>query len=116
MRFYTKQHKFYCGVDLHANSMYLSVLSDSGEIVKQRNIPTNPQAFLREIAEYREEVVVGVECIYCWYWLADFCRAENIEIVLGHALYLKAIHGGKAKNDKLDSEKLARLLCVFERT
>lgn len=27
--------------------------------------------------------------------------------MLGHALYLKAIHGGKVKNDKLDSEKLA---------
>ena len=30
--------------------------------------------------------------------------------MLGHALYLKAIHGGKVKNDKLDSEKLALLL------
>ncbi len=27
-----------------------------------------------------------------------------------HALYMKAIHGGKAKNDKIDSEKIARLL------
>ena len=26
--------------------------------------------------------------------------------MLGHALFMKAIHGGKAKNDKLDSEKL----------
>jgi transposase len=27
--------------------------------------------------------------------------------VLGHALYLKAIHGGKAKNDTIDSQKIA---------
>jgi hypothetical protein len=32
---------------------------------------------------------------------------ERITFVLGHALYLKAIHGGKAKNDKIDDHKLA---------
>ncbi len=30
--------------------------------------------------------------------------------ILGHALYMKAIHGGKAKSDKIDSEKIARLI------
>jgi transposase len=30
--------------------------------------------------------------------------------VLGHALYMKAIHGGKAKHDKLDAQKIAVLL------
>src|SRR5205823_4425397 len=29
---------------------------------------------------------------------------------LAHALYLKAIHGAKAKNDRIDAGKLARLL------
>ena len=29
--------------------------------------------------------------------------------MLGHALAMKAIHGGKAKNDKLDSHKIAGL-------
>ena len=30
--------------------------------------------------------------------------------MLGHALAMKAIHGGKAKNDRLDAEKIAGLL------
>lgn len=30
--------------------------------------------------------------------------------MLGHALYMKAIHGGKAKNDKIDAHKIAVLL------
>jgi hypothetical protein len=30
--------------------------------------------------------------------------------VLGHALYMRAIHGGTAKNDKIDSQKIATLL------
>src|SRR5688572_6716374 len=43
-------------------------------------------------------------------WLADVCAAEGILFVLGHALAMKAIHGGKAKNDKIDSHKIAVLL------
>lgn len=54
--------------------------------------------------------MIGVECMFTWYWVADFCADHCIPFVLGHALYMKAIHGGKAKNDKIDSEKIARLL------
>jgi transposase len=54
--------------------------------------------------------VVAVECIFTWYWLADLCAQEGIAFVLGHALYMKAIHGGKAKNDKIDAHKIAVLL------
>ena len=35
---------------------------------------------------------------------------DGLAFILGHALYMKAIHGGKSKNDKLDSEKIARLI------
>jgi len=29
MRFYTKQHQFYCGIDLHARTMFISILAPS---------------------------------------------------------------------------------------
>jgi transposase len=48
--------------------------------------------------------------MFTWYWLADLCRREGIAFVLGHALYMKAIHGAKAKNDKVDAFKIAALL------
>jgi hypothetical protein len=48
--------------------------------------------------------------MFTWYWLADLCADEEIPFVLGHALSMKAIHGGKAKNDKIDSHKIAVLL------
>ncbi len=110
MRFYTKQHQHYCGIDLHARSMYLCVLNSAGEIVVHRNLEANPESFLRMIAPFREDVVVAVECIFTWYWLADLCAWEKIPFVLGHALYMKAIHGGKAKNDRIDAHKIAVLL------
>ncbi|MEI7688411.1 MAG: IS110 family transposase, partial [Planctomycetota bacterium] len=55
-------------------------------------------------------LVVGCECMFAWYWVADLCAEHQIDFVLGHALYLKAIHGGKSKNDKLDADKLSALL------
>jgi transposase len=48
--------------------------------------------------------------MFSWYWVSDFCQEKNIPFILGHALYMKAIHGGKAKNDKIDSYKIASLL------
>jgi len=110
MRFYTKQHQFYCGVDLHTRSMYICVLDQSDQILLHRNLPAEPQRFLDTISPYRQDIVVCAECMFSWYWLADLCASEHIPFVLGHALYMKAIHGGKAKNDKIDSGKIAALL------
>jgi len=110
MRFYTTQHPFYCGIDLHARTMYMCILDQAGEIRLHRNMPATPEALLKAIAPYREQIVLAAECMFTWYWLADLCAEHGIPFVLGHALYMKAIHGGKAKNDKIDAHKIAVLL------
>jgi transposase len=111
MRFYNQAHRFYCGIDLHARSKYVCILDhERGDILVHKDIPCNPAAFLEVIAPYRDSLVVACECLYCWYWLADLCHDEKIDFVLGHALYMKAIHGGKAKDDRIDSRKIAQLL------
>ena len=110
MRFYTKTHQHYCGIDLHTKTMYVCIIDNQGDILVHQNIPAKPEPFFKLIAAYRDDLVVGVECIFSWYWLADICQHAGIHFLLGHALYMKAIHGGKSKNDKLDSEKIARLI------
>jgi len=110
MRFYTKSHKYYCGIDLHTKMMYVCILNNSGKIVLHKNIKTDPEIFFELIFPFLPEIVVGVECMFSWYWIADWCEDHNVPFVLGHALYMKAIHGGKTKNDKIDSKKIASLL------
>jgi transposase len=110
MRFYTQTHRYYCGIDLHARTMYLCIVNHNGDILLHHNIKTSQDKLLRAIAPYREDLAICVECIFTWYWIADLCARENIAFVLGHALYMKAIHGGKAKNDRIDSHKIALLL------
>ncbi len=110
MRFYTKQHQYYCGIDLHTNKMYICILNKNADIVLHKNIKTNPEIFLHTIKPFRNDIVVSAECMFSWYWLADLCTREKIPFILGHALYMRAIHGGKSKNDKIDSHKIAALL------
>jgi len=107
---YNQSHQFYCGVDLHARSMFTHVLNAKGKTVFEQDLPADPDEFLRAIKPYRKNLVVGCECMFAWYWLADLCEDEKIPFVLGHALYMKHIHGGKAKNDRIDAGKLANML------
>jgi hypothetical protein len=53
---------------------------------------------------------VPVACLCTWYWLADLCAQKGMPFVLGHALDMKAIHGGNAKNATIAAQHLAVLL------
>jgi len=110
MRFYNGTHQYWWGIDLHARTMYVCILDAQGQVLVHKNLRADPGTFLEAIAPCREGLVVAAECIFTWYWLADLCAREGIPFVLGHALYMKAIHGGKAKNDRVDSLKIATLL------
>jgi hypothetical protein len=59
MRFYTGQHRFYCGIDLHSRSMHLCILEASGQVVFERNLPARPESLLRAISPFRDGLVVG---------------------------------------------------------
>ena len=110
MRFYNRQHRHDCGIDLHVKTMDVCILDGAGQVLVHRTVKSTPTAFLETIAPYRDDLVVAAECMFTWYWVADLCAAEGIPFVLGHALAMKAIHGGKSKNDKIDSQKIAALL------
>ena len=81
-------------------------------------MPAEPAAFLEAIAPFRDGLVVACECLFCWYWLVDLCHDQGIAFVLGHAPYLPSPGGrgaageggGKSKDDKIDSQKIAQLL------
>jgi hypothetical protein len=109
MRVYTQQHQFYCGLDLHARTMDLCIVNQEGEIGLHRKMQAAPEPFLKAMAPDREDLVVAVACLLTWYWLAALCAQAQMPWVLGPALSMKAIHGGKANNDTIDAQKLAVL-------
>jgi transposase len=111
MKYYTSTTQFNCGIDLHARQMYVCLMDRDGKKLVHTNIKNNDfDFFLKLIAPYKHDLTVCAECMFGWYWLADACQAAGLKFVLAHALYLKAIHGGKNKNDRIDSEKITHLL------
>ena len=110
MRFYTKQHPFYCGIDLHARTLYLCILDQAGATLVHRHRPATPEALLKAMAPSRNQIVMAVACLFPWYGLADLCAAHGIPVVLGHARSMQALQGGKATNDTIDAQTIAGLL------
>jgi transposase len=102
-------HRFYCGIDLHARAMHVCALDNAGAIVGDRNLPCHFEALLKAIAPFRDGIGGGGECMFGWYRRADRCAEHNIPFVVGHALYMKLIHGGKARSDRSDANKIAHL-------
>src|SRR6478609_9054384 len=107
---YNQPHRFYCGVDLHARSLFTHVLDHKGRTVFEQDLPADSAVFLKAVKPYRKDLVVGCECMFAWYWLADLCAAEGIPFALGHARAMKHIHQGKSKSDRIDAGKLAAML------
>src|SRR5262245_18431966 len=85
--------RFYAGVALHARPLYLVVLDRDVQVRFGRNLPARPEPFLRAVQPFRDGLAVGCECLHCWYWLADTCRAHRLAFVPGHAWAMKAVHG-----------------------
>ena len=111
MNYYKSTTEYNCGIDLHARQMYVCVMDKEGNKLLHTNIKGNDfDYFLKRVEPYRHDMTVVCESTFNWYWLADACFEADLEFVLAHALYLKHIHGGKNKNDRIDSEKLAHLL------
>lgn len=110
MELATMNTKYVCGVDLHSTKMYICIMDKEGNIQLHRNIRNDFNLFITLITQYKDNISVGVESMHSYYWLADGCIEHRIPFYLGHAYYMKAIHGGKKKNDKIDSKKIADLM------
>ncbi len=71
MRFFTNNHQNYCGIDLHARSMYLCIKNQEGEVVLHRNMEARPEPFLKAVTPFLDDVVVGVERSLIYQILAE---------------------------------------------
>lgn len=78
-------------MDLHARKMYVCIIDQKGKTHVHKNIKTDPELLFDLVFPYIDDMVIGVECTFCWYWLADICNMYKTPFVLGYALYMNAI-------------------------
>lgn len=90
MRFYTRRHKYYCGIDLQTSVKNVCIIGEAGTILVHKNLKINPTAFTRVIDPHRDGLVVAVECVFAWYWIADLCEHYSFQFsILKSSILLK---------------------------
>lgn len=110
MRFYTKEHRYHCGIDPPTRLVYVCILDRRGDVRPRKNMPAGPQPFLQAIEPVREDVVVRRRVSSCLVQARRLVRPRTDPLRSWPRLLYRtvAIQGGKAKNDKLDCPKTAR--------
>jgi len=101
---------YYTGIDLHKHTSYLTTVDSNGVIIKQANLKNNNFDILNYFSALGDNHLATVETTGGWYWINDLLKEQNIELILAHAKYVKAIAYAKVKTDKVDSQILAQLL------
>ena len=41
-----RQHRHYCGIDLHVKTMYVCILDGAGQVLVHRNVPSRIQTYI----------------------------------------------------------------------
>lgn len=100
----------HAGIDLHSDNMVIVALNSNKDVVRQEKIPSSTTALDKFFGGFEQPVKAVVECTSFWYWLSDWCRENDVELVLAHAKMVKAISYAKVKTDKVDAKTLAQLL------
>jgi hypothetical protein len=100
------------GIDLHSRNMTLVAINDNGKLLVQEKMNTTPATMSAFFERFSGPVQAVVECTSYWYWVADWCSAKKIPLILAHAKMLKAISYAKVKTDSVDARTLAELLRV----
>ena len=46
--------------------MFVTIHDHDGQVVFEKDLAAGPQSFLRAIGPYRDNLVVGAECMFAW--------------------------------------------------
>ncbi len=82
MNFYNNMHPYYCGIDLHARLLYVCILDQEGNTLVHKEISADKTKLLNLLRPYIGNIVVGVECMPCWYWVSDYCNEIGVDFIL----------------------------------
>jgi len=103
----------FAGIDLHKRDLVIALEDASGPLGRPRRFACrDAQAIAHHLAAHRPFRAV-IEASSSYRWLYDLLRPLG-DVVLAHPLRLRAIVSARAKTDKLDASRLARLLKLGE--
>jgi transposase len=100
----------YAGVDAHKATAHVTVMDETGKIMRRQQIPSSPAGVREALGDYKEPVKAVLEASYTWGPMYDWLAELADEVVLAHPARVRAIAAARIKTDKIDSQTLAHLL------
>jgi transposase len=99
------------GIDLHKNSLRLHVIDAAGARVYQETIGEHKRKRLTAALQpFGNDVTVGLESTYNWYWVVDNLQTQGIPYRLGHARDVHKQRPGKHKSDPKDAAAMSQMI------
>jgi len=103
--------KLYCGIDLHSNNHYVSIIDEQDKRIYQERLRNDLTMTLQTLEPYRKKLVgVAVESTFNWYWLVDGLLDAGYDVDLVNTSAVKQYEGLKHTDDKHDAFWLAHLM------
>ena len=103
--------KLYCGIDLHSNNHYVSVIDQESKRLKEKRLSNNLLKTLALLEPYRNDLQgIAIESTFNWYWLVDGLMDAGYTVKLVNTAAVQTYDGLKHTEDKDDARWLAHLL------
>jgi len=100
----------FAGVDVHKRTTYVTVVDESGDVIKREQVRSTAEGMKKALGRYRRPVKAVLEASYNWGPVHDWLEDVADEVVLAHPAKVRAIAEARIKTDKIDSGILAHLL------
>jgi transposase len=100
----------YVGVDAHKRVTQMTVMDESGAVVKRKRVPSTREGIRGALGRYRQPVKAVLEASYSWGRVHDWLDEVADEVVLAHPAKVRAIADARIKTDSIDADTLAHLL------
>lgn len=101
---------YYVGLDVHAKRSSLCILDGHGKQVKQVQVVGNWDKLLSEVATLPRPMTIGYEASCGYGHLHGRLSKLAERVVVGHPGQMRLIFKSKKKYDRIDSQKVAKLL------
>jgi transposase len=109
---------YYLGMDVHARMTMVCVLDSNGKHVLTKKVCGVPGMVVLAVQEFKKQLRGSLSICFeasCGYgWLYDRLAPLAERVVVAHPGQVRMIFRSKRKSDRIDAEKLAKLLFLNE--
>lgn len=103
--------KLYCGIDLHSNNHYVSIIDSENNRLKEKRISNDLSKTLTLLEPYSSDIQgIAIESTFNWYWLVDGLMDAGYPVSLVNTCAVKQYEGLKHTDDQYDAYWLAHLM------